>query len=763
MVEPIPDNSTKSVRSVCPYCGVGCGMVLNVKDNKIVRVLGDRDHPSSEGRLCTKGNTAGVPVDNKDRLTKFQFRASIDRDFEAIAPDAALDQVAATLKKILEESGPDSLAFYVSGQMSTESQYACNKLAKGFWGTNNIDSNSRLCMASAASGYKQSFGADSPEASYSDIDHADAFFAIGSNMADCHPILHQRVMRRMKDGGAKLIVVDPRFTDTAKGADLFLQIMPGTDLALLNGLLNGLIQRGKIDDQFVAEHTEGLEETIRIVASYSLSKTSKLTGLSVESLESALDILCEANAWMSFWTMGLNQSRRGTAHTAAICNLHLLTGQLGKVGAGPFSLTGQPNAMGGREVGYLSAGLPGQRAVANAADRARVEDLWGVEPGTIQPKPGPVAQDMFDKVHEGKIRAVWVIGTNPVASMPRNGLVAKALEKADCVIVQDVFEGNETSKYAHYMLPGALWAEAEGTMVNSERRITLMQEAVSPPGEAMADWEIICEIAKRMGYSGFDFANASEVFEEIKTFRNEATQYILDGVTYDRLRETSLQWPCYEKSSLGLSKRYGWRYDTDFAEEGISEQVLRFATPSGRAQFVQTPYTPDPEKKDSSSLTLNTGRYPHQWHTLTKTGRVDTLNRLNGGPKIEINAQDAERIGIEDGTAVEVKSEIGIFKIPASISEDVLPGQCFAPIHWNQAFQEDGSVNAATIAESDPVSLQPALKSAEVSIIPTGEKIPTAPSETKTSEEIEYEDGYEMASRSVRLFRGAKGPIALIS
>lgn len=716
-----------------------------------MRVLGDRDHPSTRGRLCTKGSTAGIPVDHKDRLSTFQFRESIDQDFSRIAPEKALDEVAQKLSRILEESGPDSLAFYVSGQMSTESQYLSNKLAKGYWGTNNIDSNSRLCMASAAMGYKASFGADAPEASYEDIDHANAFFAIGSNMADCHPILFQRVMQRVKDSGAKLIVVDPRRTETAESADLFLQIMPGTDLALLNGLLAGLIARGKIDDQFVAEFTEGLEETIRVVASYSLSKTSELTGLSVESLERALDILCEADAWMSFWTMGLNQSLRGTAHTAAICNLHLLTGQIGKLGAGPFSLTGQPNAMGGREVGYLSAGLPGQRAVAVPEHRALVESIWDVPAGKIQPKPGAVAQDMFDKVASGEIRAVWVIATNPVASMPRNGLVAKALEKADLVIVQDVFEGNETARYAHYLFPGALWAEAEGTMVNSERRITLMEKAVDAPGEGQADWKLIAEIAKRMGYSGFEFESASEVFEEIKKFRNEKTQYVLDGVSYDRLREGPLQWPCYDDHDIGTAKRYGWRIDSNTDLDGAPLKKLCFATPSGRAQFVQTPYTPDPSKADPRSLILNTGRYPHQWHTMTKTGRVDTLNRLNKNPAIEINIEDAKAFNIEMGSIIRVKSHIGEFAIPAKVTDAVKPGQCFAPIHWNQAYQEDGSVNAATISDSDPVSLQPALKSAEISVVsvkaPEAEKVSVDP----------FEEGYRMSKGIIRLYRKPEG------
>ncbi|MEM7790918.1 MAG: nitrate reductase [Verrucomicrobiota bacterium] len=750
MSDPSTISETKSVRTVCPYCGVGCGMILKVKDGKIVRVQGDKDHASNHGRLCTKGLTSSVPVDHTDRLKYFQSREKLSDSFDFCLPEDALDAVAKKFGKILEESGPDALAFYVSGQMSTEAQYVSNKLCKGFWGTNNIDSNSRLCMASAASGYKQSFGADSPEASYEDIDYADAFFAIGSNMADCHPILFQQVMRRVKEHGAKLIVVDPRRTATAEAADLYLQIEPGTDLALLNGLLNGLIQRGCVDQRFIAEKTEGFEKVLSIVSKFPIEITSELTGLSNDSINEVLDVLSSSKNWMSFWTMGLNQSLRGTAHTSAICNLHLLTGQIGKRGSGPFSLTGQPNAMGGREVGYLAAGLPGQRAVINPKHRSHVERLWGVPEGTIQAKPGAVAQHMFAKVRSGEIRGIWVIGTNPVASMPKNGGVADALKFADCVVVQDVFEGNETSKFAHYLFPGSLWAEAEGTMVNSERRITLMQKAVDAPGHALPDWKIICEVAKRMGYSGFDYAGPEEIFDEVKSFRNEMTNYVLDGVSYERLRSGPLQWPCHSAESPGESKRYGWHYSE--LPQGKENARIKFATASGRAQFVETPYTPDEEPGILGSLILNTGRYPHQWHTLTKTGRVKKLNDLNKGPELEIHPIDAERLGIEENHWVTVESSNGKFRIPAKITDVVLPGNCFAPIHWNQAFQDDGSVNAATLEDADPVSLQPALKSASV-LMQAGPPVGETNKSQKQVEADAFEEGFRMAQQSIQFFR----------
>ncbi|MEM0966262.1 MAG: nitrate reductase [Verrucomicrobiota bacterium] len=742
---------SKEVRSACPYCGVGCGVVLSAKSGKIEKVRGDKLHPANEGRLCTKGTTCAIPVNHPDRLTTFQSRATRDEGFSVQSPEDTFNAVADRLRSILDESGPDSLAFYVSGQISTEAQYVANKLCKGFWGTNNIDSNSRLCMASAASGYKLSFGADSPEASYEDFDHADVFLAIGSNMADCHPILFQRVARRMKESGARLIVVDPRLTSTAKAADLFLQIAPGTDLALLNGLLNGLIQRGCVDQRFIADHTEGFERVLAVVSKFPLEVTSELTGLPGASITAALDILCESDKWMSLWTMGLNQSQRGTAHTSAICNLHLLTGQIGRLGSGPFSLTGQPNAMGGREVGYLAAGLPGQRTVTESADREFVSSVWGVPSEKIQAKPGPDAVEMFKRVKAGKIRALWVIGTNPVASMPKNGQVVQALKEVDCLIVQDVYEGNETSEYAHFLFPGALWAEAEGTMVNSERRITLMQKAVDPPGDARPDWELVCSVASRMGYPGFGFGKASDVFEEVKRFRNERTRYVLDGVDYDLLAKGAVQWPCFEASHGGISKRYGWHPKEAKSLSGVASDRIRFATESGKARFVETPYEPKGESALEESLILNTGRYPHQWHTLTKTGRVRKLNELNPAPHLEIHPSDAKRLGVEDNDLLAVTSESGDFRITAKLSKEVLPGHCFAPIHWNQAFGEKFSVNASTIEEADPLSKQPALKSASVSIKveSKGGGLGEALQHGEDRPDL-YEEGFEMARANLR-------------
>ena len=477
----MPDATTRSVKTVCPYCGVGCGMILQVENNRVVKVLGDKEHPANFGRLCTKGNTVALTLNSSDRLAAAYARGDKNSERTPVPLEMALEQTAARLQQIISKHGPDAVALYVSGQLSTESQYLANKLAKGFLRTNNIDSNSRLCMASAASGYKLSLGADGPPGSYQDIDKLDCALVIGANMADCHPILFLRLLDRQKQG-AKIIVVDPRRTATAEKADLYLQIQPGTDLAFLNGLLRLLLDNGCVDKNFVVQHTEGWDELCELLKDYPVARVAEITGLREKDIATAAKWIGESPEVTTFWTMGLNQSTHGTWHTNAICNLHLATGKICRPGSGPFSLTGQPNAMGGREVGYMSHALPGQRAVRSAADRAFIEKLWGVPDGAIGTEPGLDAVSLFQKLETGEVKAVWMIGTNPVASMPNRQRVINGLQRAEFVIVQDAYHPTETSRYADILLPGAVWAEAEGTMVNSERNITLMQPAVAPPG-----------------------------------------------------------------------------------------------------------------------------------------------------------------------------------------------------------------------------------------------------------------------------------------
>ncbi|WP_395335859.1 bifunctional nitrate reductase/sulfite reductase flavoprotein subunit alpha [Novosphingobium sp. BL-8H] len=700
----------RTVKSVCPYCGVGCGIVMEVDGNRIVKVSGDKAHPTNFGRLCTKGGSCNVPVDAPGRAAAAYARIAGGKDQGAIPIAEAIHRTAAGLRAIIDRDGPDAVSFYVSGQMSLEAQYLANKLCKGFIGTNNIESNSRLCMASAASGYKLSLGADGPPGSYQDFDKADLFLVTGANMADCHPILFLRMMDRVK-AGAKLIVVDPRRTATADKADLFLQPKPGTDLALLNGLLHLLLADGKIDEAFIAAHTDGWDAMPAFLADYPPAAVAQITGIAEEDLRKAADWIGEAREWMSCWTMGLNQSTHGTWNTNALCNLHLATGAICRPGSGPFSLTGQPNAMGGREMGYMGPGLPGQRSTLSEADRHFVEDIWAIPRGTLRAESGSGTIGMFEDMAAGRIKACWIICTNPVASVSNRKTVIAGLEAAELVICQDVFVDTETNRYAHVILPGALWAEAEGVMINSERNLTLMQKAVDPPGEALPDWEIIARVAREMGYvEGFTYVSAAEVFEEIRRFWNPRTGYDIRGASHDRLREGPLQWPC---APDGEGTRNPIRYLR--ADEDQTPASITFPTDSGKAQFWARPHLMPREMPDQDfPLVLNTGRLQHQWHTLTKTGKVPTLNKLNPGPFVEIHPEDAAALGIAERDRVEVRSRRGTAILPAVIADRVRPGNCFAPFHWNDTFGENLAINAVTSDAVDPISLQPEFKCSAV-------------------------------------------------
>ncbi|KND40694.1 molybdopterin-dependent oxidoreductase [Streptomyces stelliscabiei] len=710
-----PQSTTTQVRTVCSYCGVGCGMLLDVgmgADGRrtVLKASGDKSHPANFGRLCTKGATTADMLAAPGRLTTALVRD--DRGEEPV-PAPVSDAITATarrLRAIIDEHGPDAFAFYVSGQMSLEAQYLANKLAKGFIRTNQIESNSRLCMASAGTGYKLSLGADGPPGSYEDLDRADVFLVIGSNMADCHPILFLRMMDRVK-AGAKLIVVDPRRTATAEKADLFLRIRPGTDLALLNGLLHLLHADGHTDPDFIAAHTEGWEAMPGFLADYAPDAVAAITGIPADDIREAARLIGEAAEWTSCWTMGLNQSTHGTWNTNALVNLHLATGAICRPGSGPFSLTGQPNAMGGREMGYMGPGLPGQRSVLVDEERAFVEELWELAPDSLRADGvGKGTVEMFRKMADGEIKACWIICTNPVASVANRRTVIEGLEAAEFVVTQDVFADTETNAYADVVLPGALWTESEGVLVNSERNLTLAAPAADPPGEAMADWRIIAAVAREMGFEkGFSYDTAEQVFEEIRRAWNPKTGWDLRGVSYERLRSGSVQWPAATEDGPA---RNPIRYAGAGADGG-----LLFPTPSGRAVFHARPHLPAAEMPDDDyPFVLNTGRLQHQWHTLTKTGRVAKLNKLNPGPFVEVHPQDADALGLRDGDSVEVASRRGRAVLPAVVSDRVMPGCVFAPFHWNDLFGEYLSINAVTSDAVDPLSFQPELKVCAVSL-----------------------------------------------
>ncbi|MCX2932502.1 bifunctional nitrate reductase/sulfite reductase flavoprotein subunit alpha [Mycobacterium sp. CVI_P3] len=723
---------TSAVRTLCSYCGVGCGIEVQTRHDAesgiatITRVSGDKSHPTNFGRLCTKGATHAEMMAARDtRLTTALVRPGRDEEPVETPVDDAVAEVADRLRAIISEHGPDAVALYVSGQMSLEAQYLANKLAKGYLRTVHIESNSRLCMASAGTGYKQSLGADGPPGSYTDFDCAELFFVIGSNMADCHPILFLRMADRLK-AGAKLIVVDPRRTTTAEKADLHLPIRPGTDLALLNGLLHLLVESRDIDHEFIAEHTEGWEAMPEFLADYPPARVAEITGLAEADIRRAAAMIADAGEWMSCWTMGLNQSTHGTWNTNAICNLHLATGAICRPGSGPMSLTGQPNAMGGREMGYMGPGLPGQRSVLSPGDREFVEQQWDLEPGTIRSDVGPGTIAMFEQMAAGYIKACWIVCTNPVVSVANRATVAAGLQAAELVVTQDVYADTATNRYADIVLPATLWAEADAVMVNSDRTLTLLAESIPPPGSARPDWELICDVAEQLGFGeAFSFKSSEEIFDEIRRFANPKTGYDLRGASYERLRQGPLQWPVPPEPAGGDTGRNPIRYLND----GVSQELhvdsngyrprLAFPTPSRRAVFHPRPHLPAAELPDDDYPTiLNTGRLQHQWHTMTKTGRVDKLNKLNGQPFIEIHPDDAKATGIVDRQPTEVVSRRGRAVLPAVITDRVRPGNCFVPFHWNDQQGENLTINAVTSDAVDPDSLQPEFKVCAVRLRP---------------------------------------------
>jgi ferredoxin-nitrate reductase len=646
---------------VCPYCGVGCGVEAGVREGRLVAIRGDRSHPANFGKLCPK--PAGLPeaVHHPDRLTH-PLRRDAQGGYERVSWDEALDEVAERLGGTLEEHGPEAAAFYVSGQLLTEDYYAVGKLARGYLGVANLDSNSRLCMSSAVAGYRGAFGADGPPASYADIGYAECLVLWGSNTADCHPVTFGRIQRRKKDPKVSVVVVDPRRTPTAGIADVFLKIKPGTDLALANAMLRILIDEGLVDGEFVRRRTEGFEEAAEIADKWTPRRAARVCGVEAEDIVEAARRFGEAKAAMVLWTMGVNQSTEGTLKNRAVINLCLATGNVGRVGAGPFSLTGQPNAMGGREVGGLAHLLPGYRLIEDPGHRRKVEEAWGVAPGSIPDRPGLSAVDSFRALGEGRVRFMWVAATNPAASMPDLNRVRRALREAPFLVVQDAYP-TETTRLADLVLPAAAWGEKSGTMTNSERRVGLVERLVEPPGEARPDWEIFAGVARRMGFGGsFGWADASEVYEEYREL-TRGTPVDVTGLSHERLRRgRPAQWPVpegidYAERPFGGMVRM---WDRGGEEHPGTPRLYvdgRFPTASGKAIFAPTPYGGLHEGSSSEyPLVLSTGRIKNQWHTMTRTGRSEKLTRGLSGPFVMLHPEAAGAAGVEDGEAVRVVS-----------------------------------------------------------------------------------------------------------
>jgi anaerobic selenocysteine-containing dehydrogenase len=685
------------VKTVCPYCGVGCGLVAKVRGGRVVEVRGDKEHPSSRGGICNKGAQLDAIIDTQNRVKTTHWRDSRTQTFEPTSLDAALPRLAERIKKIVNQHGPDAVAFYISGQLTTESQYVFNKLAKGALGTNNIDANSRLCMASAASAYKMAFGSDGPPTCYDDIEHAECFLVLGANMAECHPVLWQRVRKRLTRKRVRVIVVDPRRTPTAEGAHLHLAIKPGTDVALLNAILHVVIAQHWTNERFIRNHTEGWDEVRNVAEAWSPARAAKVCGISEIDIHRAAFWFGASAEALSFWAMGANQSTSGVAKNLGIINLHLATGKIGRPGSGPFSLTGQPNAMGGREVGYMSGLLPGYREVANAEHREQVAKIWGFPAGRIQPKPGLDATRMFEAVETGQVKALWIVGCNPIATMPNTNQVRRALENCELVIVQDCYHPTETTELAHVLLPAAMNLEMEGTMTNSERRISLLQQCVPPPGEARPDWEIAARFGALLGFEEqFSYSSAGDVFEEHRSCCDGVYPLQMNGITYRRLRRHPVQWPCPDYSSYGVARRYRRKV---------------FTTPTGRARFHPVDYIPPSDALNSDyPLALTTGRLASHWHTRTKTAHVPKLNVTHPEPFVMANPDDAQKLGLTDGATVRLVSRRGFARTVLKVERSISPGTLFMPIHWGQSFREDGCVNAVTTSEVDRISREPELK-----------------------------------------------------
>jgi assimilatory nitrate reductase catalytic subunit len=721
-------------KSTCPYCGVGCGVVIESQGEQITGVRGDPDHPANFGRLCTKGSTlaltASAAVTRQTRLLYPMRREQRGQAPQRVSWDSALTHASESFARIICEHGPDAVGFYISGQLLTEDYYVFNKLTKGLLGTNNVDTNSRLCMSSAVAGYKQTLGADAPPACYDDVNHAQCIFIVGSNTAYAHPILFRRIEdAKAANPAMKIIFCDPRRTDTAEIADLYLPIQPGTDVALFNGMLHIMLWEGWTDTAYIAQHTSGFDALKTTVRDYTPDLVSETCGIKKEDLFTAAKMFATGAtgdfvnraATLSLYCQGLNQSSSGTAKNAALINLHLATGQIGKPGAAPFSLTGQPNAMGGREVGGLANLISAHRDLANPAHRAEVAALWGV--ASIPDKPGKTAVEMFQAAADGEIKALWIACTNPAQSMPDQATVRRALERAELVIVQEAFATPASCDFADLLLPATTWGEKMGTVTNSERRISRVRAAVAAPGEARHDWAIAVEFAQRLekllGSAGptlfpYCLIDKTTGVETIWNEHRESTRgrdLDITGMSYAMLDAAPQQWPLREGQTAGKARLY---------EDGI------FPTADGRASFVNTVYKPVAEPRESRyPFSLTTGRLRDQWHGMSRTG---TLGRLFGHvaePSVQMNAQDMARRLLKDGDLVQVTSKRGSIVVPLQASSEVAVSQAFIAMHWGEEYLSGRSttgealagVNALTTSAYCPSSKQPELKHAAVKIL----------------------------------------------
>ena len=686
----------REVRTACPYCGVGCGVLAKVATDGEVTVRGDPDHPANFGRLCSKGSALAETVDLDGRLLYPEMHG------RRAGWDEALDRVASTFSQTIAEHGPDAVAFYVSGQLLTEDYYVANKLMKGFVGSANIDTNSRLCMASSVAGHRRAFGSDTVPGNYEDLELADLIVLVGSNLAWCHPVLYQRIAAaREKRPEMKIVLVDPRRTMTADIADMHLAIAPDGDVALFTGLLAYLGQHNALDRTYVTTHTTGFGQALFAASALDLAGIAAVTGLSEEELGRFYSLFAATAKTVTVYSQGVNQSSSGTDKVNAIINCHLATGRIGKPGAGPFSVTGQPNAMGGREVGGMANMLAAHMEIENPEHRDRVQRFWNAP--TVAQKPGLKAVEMFQGVADGRIKALWIMATNPVDSMPDADAVEAAIKACPFVVVSDVLANTDTVRHAHIRLPAAAWGEKDGTVTNSERRISRQRAFLDLPGEARPDWWIIVEVAKRMGFAeAFAHEAPAEVFAEhaaLSRFENDGARDFnigayadIEAAAYEEL--TPFQWPA-PKAGADASR---------FFANG------NFYTPDRKARFIAVRPTAHTCTSPDYPLILNTGRVRDHWHTMTRTGKSPRLSQHIAEPFVEIHPADAQHFGIGDADIVRVSSPRGEVLVRALVTARQRQGSLFAPMHWTDQFAAKGRLDALTAPLTDPISGQPALK-----------------------------------------------------
>ncbi len=709
----IKDNSNSGAQPImknttCPYCGVGCGVTAKVQDDKIISVSGREDHPANKGRLCVKGSALHETLSLSNRLLKPEING------RACDWDEALNYIANKWKTIIAEHGPDSVAFYLSGQLLTEDYYVANKLIKGFIGTSNVDTNSRLCMASAVVAHKRAFGSDAVPACYEDLELCDALFAVGSNAAYAHPILFQRIVKAKKEKGLKLVVVDPRRTATCEAADLHVPLRPGSDAYFYNGLLTYLAQNNFLDKSYINSTCDGFDETLEAASNQvpNLQTAAKLCDVSESIVQEAYDIFAQNEKVISLFSQGINQSTSGVDKGNSIINCHLATAKIGKPGSAPFSITGQPNAMGGREVGGLANQFAAHMGFTKDAIK-RVEKFWSAP--NISKQEGLKAVDMFEAVNSGKIKSIWIMATNPVVSMPNADFIKKALQKCDLVVVSDCMSDTDTMQAANIKLPATSWSEKQGTVTNSERCISLQKGISMAPGDARNDWEIICDFAKKMGYqNAFDYTHPVEIFREhakLSGLENKNTRAFdisgLEEISKQEYEElTPTYWPINQSNPKGKKRLFS---------DG------HFYTPNNRAQFIPIDAKLPKVLPQKREYTLNTGRIRDQWHTMTRTGKAPRLLNHTLEPFVQIHPEDALEIGIAENSLLKLQNPLNegaTFIGRAVVSKSQRRHEIFVPMHWNRVYASNSRADSLVNAFVDPISGQPEFKQSPVTAEP---------------------------------------------